>query len=137
MVETISWPLDTIRLNPMPRSLNATAANADPECEMNVTGPARMSSGVANPVARKPVSRFRNPMPLPPHIAMPAERAIAPSRSGSAGTSAGGSSSNNDENVTAERAPAATASRNACSMRAFDTPRIARSTGSGSSAIDG
>ena len=121
----------------MPRSLNATAANAEPECLMNVTGPGRMSSGVANPVARSPVSRFRNPMPLPPHIAMPAVRAIAPSRSVSAGPPAGGSASNSDENVTADRAPAATASRNACSIRAFDTPRIARSTGSGSSPIDG
>ncbi len=37
----------------MPRSLNAIAANAEPLCEMNVTGPCRTSSGVANPVARR------------------------------------------------------------------------------------
>jgi len=38
---TISWPLETTRLKPIPRSLNASAAKAEPECEMNVTGPGR------------------------------------------------------------------------------------------------
>ena len=35
---TISCPEETIRLNPMPRSLNAIAANADPEWLMKATG---------------------------------------------------------------------------------------------------
>ena len=122
----------------MPRSLNASAANAEPEWLTNATGPRRMSSGVANPVARRFASRLRNPMPFPPHIAMPASRAIAATRSASNGRpGSGGSASYSDENVTAERAPAATASRSACSIRWFATPRIARSTGSGTSAIEG
>ena len=70
-------------------------------------------------------------MPLPPHIAMPASRASAATRSASNGMlGSGGSASYSDENVTADRAPAAIASRSACSIRWFATPRIARSTDS-------
>ena len=69
----------------MPRSLNARAANADPEWLTSATGPRLMWSGVANPVARRPASRLRNPMPLPPHIAMPASRAMVATRSVSGG----------------------------------------------------
>ncbi len=77
-------------------------------------------------------------MPLPPHMAMPASLAIAATRSASGAIpGSGGSASWSDENVTAERAPAATASRIACSTRWFATPRIARSTGCGTSAIEG
>ncbi len=77
-------------------------------------------------------------MPLPPHIAIPASRASAATRSASNGMpGSGGSASYSDENVTAERAPAAIASLSACSIRWFATPRIARSTGSGTSAIEG
>ncbi len=52
----------------MSRSLNASAANAEPEWEMNVTGPCRRWSGVGKPVARNRVVSWQNPMPLPPHI---------------------------------------------------------------------
>ena len=41
IVVTTSCPLDTSRLNPIPRSLNANAENAEPLCERNVTGPGR------------------------------------------------------------------------------------------------
>jgi hypothetical protein len=91
IVVTISCPLDTTRSNPIPRSLNARAANADPLCEMNVTGPGRISSGVANPVARSRPGTFRNPMPFPPQSALPASRANAPTRSVSGGPSPGSS----------------------------------------------
>ena len=132
---TISWPLDTSRLNPIPRSLNAIAENADPLCDRNVTGPSRRCSGVRNPVARTRDSWFMKPMPLPPHNAMPCATAMSRSRSRRSGPSPG--SSYSDENVTALPAPAAAASVSACSTRAFATPRIARSTGSGTSRIDG
>jgi hypothetical protein len=135
---TISCPLETTRLNPIPRSLNAKAANADPECERNVTGPGRRSSGVGNPVARSLASTFRNPIPLPPQRAIPCSRAIAATRSASGGApGSGGDSSCSDENVTTLAAPASATSRIDRSIRAFDTPRIARSTGSGTSAIEG
>ena len=122
----------------MPRSLNARAANADPLCEMNVTGPWRRSSGVGNPVARSLTVSCRNPMPLPPHIGMPASLAIAARRSCSGSRpGSGGTSSYSEEKVTSDRAPAATASRAACSMRWFATPRIARSGACGTAPIDG
>ena len=76
----------------MPRSLNASAANADPECEMNVTGPRRRWSGVGNPVARSLKVSWQKPMPLPPHIGTPASRAIAATRSVSGATPGTGSS---------------------------------------------
>ena len=135
IVVTISCPLETTRLNPIPRSLKARAANAEPEWEMNVTGPGRMTSGVAKPVARRFASTFRKPMPLPPHSAIPCSRAIAATRSARDGPP--DASSYNEENVTTLAAPASAASRIACSIRAFATPRIARSTGSGTSRREG
>ena len=138
MSVTISWPDETIRSNPIPRSLKASAANAEPEWLTNVTGPVRRTSGVSNPVARRRPGTFRNPIPFPPQSGMPASAAIAATRCTSGGApGSGGSGSKSDENVTTLRAPAATASRSAASMRAFATPRIARSTGSGTSRIDG
>ena len=84
---TTSCPLDTSRSNPIPRSLNAKAANAEPLWERKVTGPGRRSSGVANPVARSLPGTFTNPIPLPPHTAMPCAAAIAATRSASDGPS--------------------------------------------------
>ena len=84
-VVTISWPLDTSRSNPIPRSLNASAAKAEPLCDRKVTGPGRRSSGVANPVARSLPGTLTNPMPFPPHTAMPCAAAIAATRSASDG----------------------------------------------------
>ena len=88
---TISCPDETSKSNPIPRSLNANAANAEPEWERKVTGPGRRSSGVANPVARSLPGTFTNPMPLPPHTAMPCAAAIAATRSASDGPSEGSS----------------------------------------------
>ena len=80
-------------------------------------------------------------MPLPPQIAIPRAAAIAASRSRSEGPSGppGRSSgaSYRDEKVTALAAPAAAASVSVRSSCAFATPRIARSTASGTSAIEG
>ena len=79
-----------------------------------------------------------NPMPLPPQSAIRWSLAIAAIRSASGGIpGCGGSSSNSEENVTALPAPAAAASLIACSSRWFARPRIARSTGPGTSPIDG
>ncbi len=132
-VVTISCPEETIRLNPMPRSLNAIAANADPEWLMKATGPRRSSSGVGKPVARRPASRLRNPIPFPPQNAMACSFAIAARRAVRGGPCGSAPSSNRLANVVALLAPAAAASASAASIRAFATPRIARSTGSGTS----
>ena len=105
---TTSCPLETSRLNPRPRSLNASAENADPLWDRNVTGPCRITSGVRNPVARTFDAWFMKPMPLPPHIAIPFARAIARSRTRRSGPSDG--SSYSDENVTALPASDAAAS---------------------------
>ena len=91
-----------------------------------------------NPVARRFVSACTKPIPLPPQRAIPCSRAIAATRSASGGIpGSGGSSSNSEENVTTLPAPDSPASRTACSSRWFATPTIARSTGPGTSAIDG
>ena len=88
---TTSCPLDTSRSNPIPRSLKANAANAEPLCERKLTGPGRRSSGVANPVARSLPGTFTNPIPLPPHTSMPCAAAIAATRSARDGPSEGSS----------------------------------------------
>ncbi len=92
--------------------MNASAANAEPECDTNVTGPGSHPSGLEKPVAQSSASRFRKPIPLPPQNAIPASRAIAARRCGSGGApGSGGSSSYRLANVTADRAPARAAPR--------------------------
>ncbi len=116
--------------------MKASAANGEPECEMNAMGPGSRWSGVGKPVARRLRSRLRNPIPLPPQRAIPCSRAIAPSRSISTGLPGSGASYS-EEKITADRAPASAAERSASSWRALATPRIARSTGSPMSATEG
>ena len=61
---------------------------------MNVTGPCRMSSGVANPVARSLCVSLQKPIPLPPHNGTPAARIAArAAAAAAAGPGSGGASS--------------------------------------------
>jgi hypothetical protein len=70
-------------------------------------------------------------MPLPPHTAIPASRAIAASRSARSG------GSRQLAKITAAGIPAAAAARSWASRAALGTPSTARSTGPGRSARDG
>ena len=74
-------------------------------------------------------------MPLPPHRAMPALRAIAARRDVSGRTPSRGSSCPLAK-ITAERAPAAAAADSCSSRTAFGSPRMATSIASGTAAID-
>ena len=131
-----SRPLETARLQARPRSLWSTAEKAEPEWVRKVSPPAARSSGWEKPQARRRRSRLTKPMPLPPHRTMPASTAMRRRRSASGGTP-GRAGSWQLAKITAARAPAAAAATSCASSRWLATPRMARSTGCGSSAMPG
>ena len=135
---TSSLPAETTRLNRSPRRLWSRAENTDPEWLTTATGPGSSSGGSGYPQTRRRCSRLKNPMPLPPHTAIPASRATAASRSARGGTPGGGGwSSTQLAKMTAAGTPAAAAAVSWASRAALGTASTARSTGPGRSARDG